>query len=214
MRQRRAPAHIRRWVRTTPPTVNDDAAHGFRKGDVIVDTAAKIAWICWNNANGAAFWAPEDLAHRTVSVWRAGTQVLPANALTAIGWGSEYDILGAYDPNPAGGLWFRITVPPGYSAIRITAQLGINLVVSETERYNEAYLYKNGSYVPNVNPGYGGGLASIYSHAGGTGSDGFSTRRFPVVAGDYFELFYKNLDLTQDDWLNANFSHMIAEFWP
>ena len=45
-----------KWLKSAPPTVDDDITTGYAKSDIWIDQSSGDAYICIDNANGAADW--------------------------------------------------------------------------------------------------------------------------------------------------------------
>ena len=73
----------------TSPTVGDDVNDGILIGSVWMDTTAGRAWICLNNAAGAAVWAEMSDPARTV----AFLAYLSANVSDVTGDGTSYSVV-------------------------------------------------------------------------------------------------------------------------
>jgi hypothetical protein len=124
-------------------------------------------------------------------VGRGTSQTISHNTATAVSWENEwYDLYNWYSSgNPT-----RLTVPTGVRVVRLTAQIGFEIRVSNTTNCN-AYFRKNGS---DVN-WFGNGIATYVpagaSQPAGAGSMNLVTATIAVTPGDYFELVYYHSEI-------------------
>ena len=68
------------YLKTTTPTVTDDASKGYFTGCRWVDTSAKAVWVLMDNTIGAADWQITSLSYLFVQAAPAATWRAPAVA--------------------------------------------------------------------------------------------------------------------------------------
>lgn len=51
-----AHAMVAPWLKNAPPSVDDDTTTGYSKGDIWINQAADAAYVCVDDADGAAIW--------------------------------------------------------------------------------------------------------------------------------------------------------------